>query len=209
MPPTVRTLYVSSIRLAAVLTAVGVSREFVRQTLAAWQLAGQIGSAELVASELVTNAVKMTGITDPEPAWNMVRAHHVIGVQLRLVDTSLYVEVWDRGEGSPEIPGQSLDAEGGRGLFIVESLSKQWDIYRPAAGGKVIWAELALDKPENPVHLTERLPHRTPGGHGPAAGPAPAPEPVDIALMQRVLDGLRTAHRRDTDTEPHTKAVAV
>jgi hypothetical protein len=58
---TPRTLYVSSIRLAAVLTAVSLSREFVRQTLKHWQLEEQIDSAELIASELVTNAVKMSG----------------------------------------------------------------------------------------------------------------------------------------------------
>lgn len=196
-PPVPRTLSVSSIRLVAVLTAVSLSREFVRQTLAAWQLADQISSAKLVVSELVTNAVKMTGITDPKPTWNMVKAHHVIGVQLRLVDTSLYVEVWDRGDGSPEISEQSPDAEGGRGLFIVESLSERWDIYRPAAGGKVVWSELRLPAGTNKPLLAERLPQRDPGAHGPMAGEVL--ELVDMALMQRVLDGLRIAHQRDIE----------
>jgi anti-sigma regulatory factor (Ser/Thr protein kinase) len=142
---------ISSIRLAAVLTAVSLSREFVRQTLRHWQLDGEIDSAELVVSELVTNAVKETGITDPSPQWEHVKAHHIVAVQLRLAGPSLYVEVWDRGNGSPAIPEQSLDAEGGRGLFLVESISKRWDIYRPATGGKVVWAELSWSEPGEPA----------------------------------------------------------
>ena len=197
MPPTPRNLSVSSIRLAAVLTAVSLSREFIRQTLATWQLADQIDSAEMIGSELVTNAVKMTGITDPKPTWNMIKAHHVIGVQLRLVDASLYVEVWDRGSGAPVVPEQSLDAEGGRGLFLVEALSKRWDVYRPAVGGKVIWAELLLNEPVSAPLFKEALPLRDPGTHGPVAGEEL--ELVDTALMQRVLDGLRLAHQRDTE----------
>ncbi|MET9222830.1 ATP-binding protein [Streptomyces sp. NPDC003300] len=188
---------VSSTRLGAVLTAVGLSRGFIRQTLTAWQLTDQIDSAELIVSELVTNAVKETRVPHSSPMWERVTTHPVIGVQLRLVDTSLYVEVWDQGDGSPQIPEQSLDAEGGRGLFLVESLSKQWDIYRPAVGGKVVWAELLLDKPVNPSLLVEALPLRDPGTHGPVAGEAL--ELVDMALMQRVLDGLRLAVRRDME----------
>jgi anti-sigma regulatory factor (Ser/Thr protein kinase) len=196
-PPTPTCLCVSSIRLAAVLTAVSLSREFVRQTLRLWQLADQIDSAELVVSEIVTNAVKSTGIAEPKPTWSMVKAEHIIGVQLRLVGASLYVEVWDRGDGSPVIPEQTLDAEGGRGLFLVESVSRRWGIHRPAVGGKTVWSELSLTEPVNPPLRGEGLPLRDPGTHGPVAGEEL--ELMDIALMQRVLDGLREAHRRDSE----------
>jgi anti-sigma regulatory factor (Ser/Thr protein kinase) len=182
-------LCVSNIRLVAVLTAVGLSREYVRQTLRLWQVAEQIDSAELVVSELVTNAVKSIGITEPSPKWERVTAQHVIGVQLRLVGASLYVEVWDRGDGSPVVPQQSADAEGGRGLFLVESVSKRWGIHRPSVGGKTVWAELSLTGPGNPLLLTNGLPRRDPGAHGPLAGEEL--ELVDIALVQRVVEGLR------------------
>lgn len=79
----------------------------------------------------------------------------------------------------------------------MESLSEQWSIYRPAAGGKVVSVELVLDDPVNPPLLKEALPIRDPGGHGPVAGEEL--ELVDLALMQRVLDGLRSALRRDVD----------
>jgi len=173
-PPAPRCLCVSNIRLAAVLTAVGLAREFVRQTLRLWQLADQIDSAELVVSELVTNAVKSTGVAEPNATGSMAKAQHIIGVQLRLVGASLYVEVWDRGDGSPVIPEQTLDAEGGRGLFLVACVSERWGIHRPGVGGKTVWSELPLPDP---------------GRHGREAGEGR--ERADMALVQRVLEGLR------------------
>lgn len=128
--------YVASLRLDAVYAAVGLARGFIRRTLAAWQLPEQIDGAELVGSELVTNAVKMSGQA----------GGRVVGLQLRVLGAGLYVEVWDRESGVPVIPAQSPDAEGGRGLFLVEALSTRWDVYRPAAGGKVVWSELPLGK---------------------------------------------------------------
>jgi anti-sigma regulatory factor (Ser/Thr protein kinase) len=181
---------VAGIRLAAVLTAVGLTRQFIRQTLTAWQLTAHIDNAELIASELATNAVKETGLTHPSPKPEDIKAHHVIGVQLRAVNTSLYIEVWDRATGSPAIPEQTLDAEGGRGLFLVEALSQRWDTFRPGVGGKIVWAELPLTEPVNPLLLGDRLPRREPGSHRPIVAGA-ALEPVDLALLQRVLDGPR------------------
>lgn len=188
-PLTPKNPAVSSIRLAAVLTAVSLSREFIRHTLTTWQLSDHIESAELVVSEPATNAIKETGVTDPSPKGKDIRARHVIGVQLRAVGTGLYVEVWDRADGTPVIPEQSLDAEGGRGLCLVEALSERWDIYRPAVGGKIIWAELSLTEPVNPLLLDKKLPQSEPGSHGSLAGSEL--ELVNLALRQRALDGLR------------------
>jgi anti-sigma regulatory factor (Ser/Thr protein kinase) len=182
-PLTPSGLHVASIRLEAVFASVGLSREFVRKTLGDWRVSDQIDDAELMVSELVTNAVKSTGVADAVPKGEG------IGVQLRAMGTTLYVEVWDGGEGSPGIPEQALDAEGGRGLFLVQALSKRWGVYRPAVGGKIIWSELALTEPVKlPPHIGE-LPVRDPGAHGPMAGATV--KLVDIALVQRVLDGLR------------------
>jgi anti-sigma regulatory factor (Ser/Thr protein kinase) len=170
-------------RLEAAFAAVSLSREFIRKTLGDWQLSDQIDTAELMVSELVTNAVKSTSVMDAAPKQGD------IGVQLRAMETKLYVEVWDGGDGSPAIPEQALDAEGGRGLFLVQALSKRWGIYRPAVGGKIIWSELTLAEPVKPPLLIEELPVRDPGAHDPIAGATL--ELVDIALVQRVLDGLR------------------
>lgn len=197
MKTTVTSLYASSIRLAAVQTAVSVSRAFIRQTLGLWQLNDLVDSAELIVSELVTNAVKETGLPELPPKWEKIKAHHVIGVQLRLADESVYVEVWDRGDGSPVLAEQTDDAEGGRGLFLVETVSEKWGVHRPAVGGKIVWAKLSLDKPVGSSLQIERLPQRDPGNHGPVAGEDLVL--ADYALMQRVLDGLRLSLRREIE----------
>jgi hypothetical protein len=97
----------------------------------------------------------------------------------------------------PVVPEQHLDAEGGRGLFPVDALSKQWDIYRPRNGGKVVWCELALSESGDPLPFQGALPEREPGNHGPTAHREL--DLVDMALMQRVLDGLRLAGERDVE----------
>lgn len=163
--PTPSVLYVASIRLAAAFAAVSASRDFIRRTLTAWQLGEQIDGAELIGSELVTNAVRTSGRA----------GSHVIGVQLRATGGSLYVEVWDRGSGAPVIPEQSLDGEGGRGLFLVEALSVRWDVFRPDVPGKVIWAELPLGEQAVPAYDAEWA-------------------LAEAAFGQRVLDGVRLAH---------------
>jgi hypothetical protein len=59
----------SEISLAAVVTAIGCARTHATSTLNAWSLGGLSDDAELVTSELVTNAVRATGLTSPEPRW--------------------------------------------------------------------------------------------------------------------------------------------
>lgn len=196
-----RTLYVSAIRLEAVLKAVGPSREFVRRTLRLWRLPELVDSAELVVSELVTNAVKSTG--DPGREVRDATACPAVGVQLRALGASLYVEVWDQGSGSPTIPEQTLGAEGGRGLFLVQALSTRWSVYRPSAGGKIVWAELALDEPEYGPATAERTPMPAPSLHGPLAGGEL--EQADAALTQRVLDGLGARPGSRHGAAPHAR----
>jgi anti-sigma regulatory factor (Ser/Thr protein kinase) len=171
---------VTSIRLAAVLTAVGAARAFVRSTLAEWRLEEALDGAELTVSELVTNAVKGSG-----PAVER-GVRPVVGVQLRAAGSSLYVEVWDRGAGTPELRAQAEDAEGGRGLFLVDVLSSRWDVFRPAGGGKVVWAELLLE-------VGQMEPCARDGAGEPwlpGCRPASDLESLERALTQRVLDGL-------------------
>ncbi|MGW6022152.1 ATP-binding protein [Streptomyces sp. NPDC055099] len=156
-------LYASSLRVVAVPRAVGCARMFVGHTLALWQLADHTETASLIMSELVTNAVKASGITEPEPQpWQIVD-EHVIGIQLRSLGPCLYVEVWDRVEAPPVRRNPSLEAEGGRGLLLVEQLAKRWDVYRPLVGGKVVWAELSIKLPVE-FRRVDRTPLILPAG---------------------------------------------
>ncbi|MYZ40263.1 MULTISPECIES: ATP-binding protein [unclassified Streptomyces] len=185
-----RVVLASSIRFAAVLTAVGCSRLFLRHVLRDWNLSDHIDTGELVMSELVTNAVRSTGVTDPEPKWTDIKTHHVVGVQLRVIDTSLSVEVWDRSPATPVKQAQAEDAESGRGLILVEAMSKRWGIHRPPAGGKIVWAEWDLSEPAKPAKDRPHVPHRVP-----SIVRAPHGQTRDMAttaLVQRVLSDLRS-----------------
>lgn len=117
-----------------------------------------LDEALLVASELVTNAVRATGL---------------VAVQLRVAGPSLYVEVWDNMPGVPEVKCLEADAEGGRGLHLVEALATRWGVCHPQSGGKVVWAELSLPAPAlllSPEAASEEL--------------------ADAVLLERVLDAL-------------------
>ena len=68
---------VSELRLAALPTAVVCAQLFTKYTLQEWRLYELIEMAERLTTELVTNAVRTTGITDPNP--RSLRGH--IGLQ--------------------------------------------------------------------------------------------------------------------------------
>jgi hypothetical protein len=51
------------------------------------------------------------------------------------------IQVWDGNDKLPAPQHAELDAETGRGLLLVESLSAEWGSYPPErSGGKVVWA---------------------------------------------------------------------
>lgn len=105
------------------------SRRLVRGMLLDWELPDAVEAAELMVSELVTNAVKHG------------RSHHIV---LRLVRTgALLCEV---GDDEPA-PATLLDAashdESGRGLLLVSSLAREWGT-SATAHGKTVWFEQAL-----------------------------------------------------------------
>ncbi|SES34964.1 Anti-sigma regulatory factor (Ser/Thr protein kinase) [Streptomyces sp. yr375] len=163
-------LLCTTLRLTPVPTAVPCARMFVRQTLTRWRLDAHIDTAELVMSELVTNAVR-TGA--------------VIGIQLRALEAVLYVEVWDRTEDPPVRGNPGPETVGGRGLLLVEGLAKRWDVYRPRVGGKVVWAELPLAAPPEPVSA-----HRAPVPLVLPPGVRPPRGPVDDQARWALLDHL-------------------
>ncbi|MDQ1039925.1 anti-sigma regulatory factor (Ser/Thr protein kinase) [Streptomyces sp. V3I8] len=174
--------------LAAVPSAASCARALTTALLRWWGSPQVLDDALLVVSELVTNAVNATGPDTSDPKWSDVKAEHVLGVQLRLVDMSLFIEVWDRSLAAPEMREQSAEAESGRGLLLVEALAKNWGTFRPPAGGKIMWAELALTEP--PTFATKMLPLQR---RSPRTGRTPqgrVKEQIETALMQRVLDGL-------------------
>ncbi|WP_067178230.1 ATP-binding protein [Microtetraspora niveoalba] len=113
------------------------ARDFTAHTLGGWGLAGLIDDAQLVVSELVTNALRHALAAGPEAP-----------IQLRLLSQGLHVlcAVRDPSEAAP-LPGPPGDdfAETGRGLHLVEAVSLTWGWILIRGSGKIVWA--LLDHP--------------------------------------------------------------
>ncbi|MET7284438.1 ATP-binding protein [Streptomyces sp. NPDC005573] len=120
------------------LRAVTISRRTLRLILTMHGLIGLVDVAELVATELVSNAVRHT----KGPAALRVRWSP---------PGTLRIGAWD---ADPEPPGPAPSTRGreleeleqGRGLALVRACSAEWGWYALAAGGnrgKYVWCELA------------------------------------------------------------------
>lgn len=108
--------------------SVGRAREYARGRLQAWDLEPLIDTAELLVSELVTNALR----------------YGEGEIRLRLLlDRTLVCEVWDAGLVQPRRRRARDTDEGGRGLQLVGLLSAAWGSRRTPRG-KTVWFELPL-----------------------------------------------------------------
>ena len=134
----------NGLTLAATPTAVKLSRSLVAVTLRYWDLDRMADDAELVISELTTNAVKATGVIDAEPSWSERANLPLIRVGIVYLPASIVIEVWDADPTPPKPIDAEPDAESGRGLAIIEALCDRWDHFQAIGGGKVVWAELAI-----------------------------------------------------------------
>ncbi|MGK9460525.1 ATP-binding protein [Streptomyces sp. G6] len=116
------------------LRAVTVSRRTLRLILTMHGLIHLVDTAELLATELVSNAVRHT----KGPA--ALRVRWAVGV--------LRVGAWDADPEPPEPPGEwaSLaEAEEGRGLALVRACADVWGWQPLARGGnrgKYVWCDL-------------------------------------------------------------------
>jgi anti-sigma regulatory factor (Ser/Thr protein kinase) len=140
-PPTADT-----IRLAALPTAAQCARLFVRHTLHRWRLPLVVENAELVTSELVTNAVLATGLVDGTLSYPDLGDIAVLTLRLSVIEPYVRIEVWDNSPALPRRrPHDPAQSEHGRGLLLVEALARRCGaIPAPDRSGKVVWADLAL-----------------------------------------------------------------
>lgn len=122
--------------------SVGRSRGDLRAQLAVWGVApDDVATAELVLSELVTNAVQHAG----NPPGRQVG----LGFGLDAHRGVLRLEVADACTALPRPRSAELapdpDSESGRGLLLVTALADDWGVTpRPYGIGKTVWAELKL-----------------------------------------------------------------
>jgi anti-sigma regulatory factor (Ser/Thr protein kinase) len=101
-------------------------------------------TAELLVSELVTNAVRFaSGPVLAQEYSGRVNAG-IIWLSVRYFGTGLLIEVFDTDASPPVFAYAAEDAENGRELFIVDALSKQWSYFFPRGGGKVVYCFLEI-----------------------------------------------------------------
>lgn len=145
----------SYLELGAFPSAVSCARLHAKQVAWEWGFNDQAETVELLVSELVTNAVQTVGGHAQS---------RFIRLSLSSDKVRLLIEVWDadprppvsRALTSDGIP--PLDQEGGRGLFLVATLSQRWSWYpAPRWVGKVVWCELSA-QPEPFLSVKNRHP---------------------------------------------------
>lgn len=120
--------------------AVPYARRYARRMLWKWGLKELAEQVELVVSEIVTNAVRVSGGLDGP---DRLRAGGTLVVRLWLVagQASVLVLVWDASPSLPQRQEPEAEAESGRGLLLVETLSADWGSFIAGSGhGKVVWA---------------------------------------------------------------------
>jgi anti-sigma regulatory factor (Ser/Thr protein kinase) len=122
------------LEFAPLPTAVPCARLHVVHVLREWGLRDLAGDAQMVVSELITNAID---------ASTLLPEHPPVTLRLLLTGKSLVIEVWDHSPLDLEPRKADADDECGRGLTVVAALAERWGWERTGHHRKVVWAELA------------------------------------------------------------------
>jgi anti-sigma regulatory factor (Ser/Thr protein kinase) len=118
------------VRLTAGPAAAAEARRQVKAAIRTWEIPVDPDTAVLLTSELMTNAIR----------------HEVTGIVVLAITCScgqLRVDVHDTSRALPMLVDAPVDAETGRGLMLVATLSAEWGFYRTPAG-KAVYFTLAF-----------------------------------------------------------------
>lgn len=108
------------------------ARRAVKAILGHWDMAHLAEDAELVTTELLTNAIRHTD------------SEHPIRVTIALDQRWLSIGVRDRSNSAPRVHRAVTCEEGGRGLLLVESVARSWACRFHRDGTKTISCRLRL-----------------------------------------------------------------
>lgn len=125
--------------------AAAAARNQVRTAIYTWDLPVDPDVAVLLTSELVTNAIRH-------------EAGGTVTLTITCVCGQLRVDVHDTSRAAPVPVNAPVDAEAGRGLMLVASLSTDWG-FHPTPAGKAVYFTLESQ---------DDLDHN--GGHSPRVG---------------------------------------
>lgn len=109
--------------------SVRAARSFVAEVLRGSPAQECAGTACLLVSELVTNA--------------LLHARSGVQMAVRVSDAKVRVEVCDDTDRLPMLLAEPGDAIAGRGLHIVAGLADRWGADPRQSGGKAVWFELS------------------------------------------------------------------
>jgi anti-sigma regulatory factor (Ser/Thr protein kinase) len=118
---------VTSVQLPPDHAAAARARRFVSDAMRAWGCEDSIADAELLVSELVTNAV--------------LHARSETRVTVEREGTTVRVSVCDDSQARPRLRNYGPEAVTGRGLVIVDRIAKRWGV-EPSDAGKCVWFEI-------------------------------------------------------------------
>ena len=182
-PPRPTELHRCRVRLAAGPAAAGEARSQVRVAVCAWDVPVDPDVAVLLTSELVTNAIR----------------HEASGTVTLAITCScreLRVDVFDTCCFLPVVVDAPAEAETGRGLMLVATLSADWGFYRTPAG-KAVYFTLAF-APDLTEGDGRDLPDGAGGSHvgavsrnPPGGSPSPPRPPAIPAARSPRRDGAQ------------------
>ncbi len=125
----VRTIRVETLGLDADPRTLKQVRAKTREWLEGWGLPGLVEDAQLIASELATNALRHGAL--PARFWLCIDGNRLL------------IEVTDGGETMPAL--REPDEDGGRGLTLVKNMAAAWGA-EPLWRSKKVWASLVIDE---------------------------------------------------------------
>lgn len=111
----------------------GRARRLVAELLAAWQRAEAVEVAQLLVSEVVTNAVRFVG------------DRGALCLSVSLNTEHIRIAVDDGSSLRPALRSVSDDDESGRGMHLVAALALRWgvaDVLDGQGPGKQVWFDL-------------------------------------------------------------------
>lgn len=110
--------------------SVRMARDFVVRQMEHWRLDAVGWAAGVLVTELASNAV--------------THARTPYSVALARSADDVLLQVRDGSERLPLLVGGGSKSEAGRGLHVVQAVTRSWGV-TTVTGGKLVWGRLALD----------------------------------------------------------------
>jgi PAS domain S-box-containing protein len=173
--------------------SVRAARRMIRDSLLAAGRDDLVETAELLVSEIVTNA--------------LVHAGTPIEVAFSFVDGGLRVEVADGSPHAPAARGYGPSAGTGRGLMLLEELVDDWGVVAEGPG-KTVWFQIARSG-DTGDRLPEASPLPRPPGDGVAVRLLDVPLLLHEAWRQHAESLLRELLLANLDVEGASDAIAM